>query len=127
MFDLIAHISRQRAWSRANFGPGYSANRVVDHIRKELVEIEQAPGDVSEWVDVILLAIDGAWRAGHTPEQVAAAIEAKQEKNELRDWPDWRTQDPKKAIEHVRPNSRPFNYGRDSLLFKKSNGQDWKT
>jgi hypothetical protein len=29
-------------------------------------------------------------------------IIAKQGKNELRDWPDWRTADPDKAIEHVR-------------------------
>jgi hypothetical protein len=27
---------------------------------------------------------------------------AKQDKNAARDWPDWRTMDPNKAIEHVR-------------------------
>lgn len=30
------------------------------------------------------------------------AIKAKQAKNEARDWPDWRTRDPDKAIEHVK-------------------------
>lgn len=48
------------------------------------------------------LAFDGAWRSGHTPEQIVAAIEAKQTKNEGRTWPDWRTAEPGKAIEHVR-------------------------
>lgn len=102
MFDLIAHLYRQRAFSRATFGPGQRTQGVCDHIRKELKEIEQAPSDLSEWVDVTLLALDGAWRAGYTPEQIAAGIAAKQDKNERRDWPDWRTADPDKAIEHVR-------------------------
>ena len=99
---LIAHLYRQRAWSRATFGPGMRTKGVCDHIRKELREIEESPGDLEEWVDVVLLALDGAWRCGATPEEIAAKIAAKQSKNELRDWPDWRTQDPDKAIEHVR-------------------------
>lgn len=110
MFDLIAHIYRQRAFSRATFGPGARTKGVVDHIRKELLEIERDPRDLHEWVDVILLALDGAWRAGHDPERIAAAISAKQSKNELRDWPDWRTADPEKAIEHVRKPARPEHY-----------------
>ena len=100
--DLVAHIRRQREWSRRTFGPGERAKGVVAHIRKELVEIEAAPADLEEWVDVILLALDGAWRAGYTPEEIAAAIEAKQTKNEGRQWPDWRTAPKDKAIEHVR-------------------------
>lgn len=87
--DLIAHIHRQREWSERTFGPGERANGVVAHIRKELAEIEAAPGDLMEWVDVILLAIDGAWRAGYTPEAIAHAIPIKQERNEGRRWPDW--------------------------------------
>ena len=59
-------------------------------------------GELEEWVDVIILAMDGAWRCGHTPEQIASAIVAKQTKNEGRTWPDWRTAEPGKAIEHVR-------------------------
>jgi hypothetical protein len=102
MFDLVAHLYRQRAFSRATFGPGDRAKGVVDHIRKELIEIEKAPADITEWVDVILLALDGAWRAGYAPEVIAMAIAAKQDKNECRDWPDWRAADPDKAIEHRR-------------------------
>ena len=101
-FDLIAHLKRQREFSLKTFGPGPRTKGVVDHIRKELVEIEANPGDISEWVDVILLALDGAWRAGWQPEDIAIAISAKQTKNENRKWPDWRTQSTDKAIEHDR-------------------------
>ncbi|AZO81302.1 hypothetical protein BLM15_09055 [Bosea sp. Tri-49] len=106
-FDLIAHLVRQRAFSLKTFGPGPRTKGVLDHIRKELAEIESDPSDISEWVDVILLALDGAWRAGWEPEAIAEAIEAKQTKNEVRNWPDWRTADPDKAIEHVRSAEKP--------------------
>jgi hypothetical protein len=75
---------------------------VVDHIRKELLEIEADPTDLKEWIDVIILAFDGALRAGYEPAEIAAAWLLKQNENEKRDWPDWRTADPDKAIEHVR-------------------------
>ncbi|PAS91980.1 MAG: hypothetical protein CGU28_17150 [Candidatus Dactylopiibacterium carminicum] len=101
-FDLIAHLQRQQLFSLNTFGPGIRTAGVSDHIRKELLEIEKAPADVTEWVDVILLAFDGAWRCGASPEQIASAIAAKQTKNECRNWPDWRTADPNKAIEHVK-------------------------
>lgn len=100
-----AHLTRQRAWSEATFGPGTRLLGVLDHIRKELLEIEQAPEDVEEWVDVIILAFDGAWRAGWEPQQIIDAIKAKQAKNEDRSWPDWRTASPDHAIEHVAENA----------------------
>lgn len=101
-YDIIAHITRQRAFSERTFGPGIRTAGVCDHIRKELREIEADPTDLEEWADVILLALDGAWRMGASPEQIASAIEAKLTKNENRKWPDWRTVEPGKAIEHVR-------------------------
>ena len=101
IFDLVAHLYRQRAWSRTTFGPGARTAGVIDHIRKELDEIEAAPTDIGEWSDVILLALDGAWRAGYEPGEIATAIALKQAKNEARSWPDWRHADPDKAIEHV--------------------------
>jgi hypothetical protein len=100
--NLALHLHRQRAFSLATFGPGRRTEGVVDHIRKELKEIEAAPEDLSEWIDVVLLALDGAWRSGATPEQIVDALQAKQLKNERRNWPDWRTADPNRAIEHVR-------------------------
>ncbi|HYH17528.1 MAG TPA: dATP/dGTP pyrophosphohydrolase domain-containing protein [Azospirillum sp.] len=107
-FDLIAHLRRQMEWSSRTFGPGYQVSRVLAHLRKELVEVESRPGDLEEWADVISLAFDGAWRAGHSPEQIAAGIAAKLAKNEARQWPDWRTAPPDAPIEHVRkPEEAP--------------------
>lgn len=100
--DLASLIHRQRSFSQRVFGPGKRTAGICDHIRKELNEIEAAPGDLMEWVDVILLAIDGAWRAGWTPEDIAVGVSDKIAENEGRSWPDWRTADPDKAIEHDR-------------------------
>ena len=102
-FNFRAHLQRQRDWSERTFGPGDRAKGVVDHIRKELNEIEADPGDLKEWIDVVILGLDGAWRSGASPEQIIAALVAKQTKNEARQWPDWRTAPTDKAIEHVRP------------------------
>ncbi|MCB4365433.1 DUF550 domain-containing protein [Hydrogenophaga taeniospiralis] len=105
-FDLVTHLHRQIAFSERTFGPGDRTAGVCDHIRKELREVQDdaAAGlpTLAEWVDVIILAFDGAWRSGATPEQITKAIVAKQSKNEGRKWPDWRTADPTKAIEHDR-------------------------
>ncbi|NVH64822.1 DUF550 domain-containing protein [Burkholderia pseudomallei] len=100
-FDMHAFLRRQRAFSARTFGPGRLTARVCDHIRKELTEVEAAPDDLREWVDVILLGLDGAWRTDATPEQITAAISAKLAENEGRVWPDWRTSDPNRAIEHI--------------------------
>lgn len=129
MYDIIPHLARQVAFSRATFGPGPRTKGVSDHIRKELVEIEEVyeandgnPGEepdspvheqaAVEWVDVAILALDGLLRAiwaahpGWTSEQVARCatdyIRTKQGKNERREWPDWRQSNPDQAIEHVR-------------------------
>lgn len=99
-FSFKDHLQRQREWSEKTFGPGPRTAGVVDHIRKELNEIEASPADISEWIDVVILGLDGAWRAGHSPQQIVEALVAKQTKNEGRSWPDWRTAPPDKAIEH---------------------------
>lgn len=101
-FDLIGHLVRQREFSERTFGPGMRTAGVVDHIRKELIEIEAKPTDLDEWVDVILLAFDGAWRTGADPVDIVAALVGKQMRNERRTWPDWRTAPAGKAIEHDR-------------------------
>lgn len=76
-------------------------------ITKELDEIRADPDDLGEWVDVIILAFDGAWRHGWEPDQIIAAIKAKQAKNEARTWPDWRTMSADQAIEHDRTLDGP--------------------
>ncbi len=101
-FDIIEHLQRQREWSERTFGPGTRTAGIIDHIRKELRDVESKSDDLSEWIDVAILALDGAWRAGYTPQQIVAAFAAKQAKNEARAWPDWRTMSPDKAIGHDR-------------------------
>jgi hypothetical protein len=97
-----AYLLRQRAWSREAFGPGRRTKGVIEHIRKELAEIEREPLDLGEWVDVVILAFDGALRAGHEPSSIIEAIRDKQAVNERRQWPDWRTMSEDEAIEHRR-------------------------
>lgn len=105
-FDLVAHVQRAREFSERTFGPGARTAGVVAHIRKELAEIEAAPDDLSEWIDVVILALDGAWRAGYSAEQIVDALAAKQAKNEARTWPDWRTAPADGPIEHVRDEAQ---------------------
>lgn len=116
--DLKQHLIRQMAFSHATFGPGERTEGVIDHIRKELVEVEEANGESSEWVDVVILALDGLTRRlaysldngniRRDPKEVAQIvcnmIEGKQTRNEGRTWPDWRTAEKGKAIEHIREN-----------------------
>lgn len=115
--DLAEHMKRQMAFSRATYGPGERTQGVCDHIAKEIEEIENSPDGglrSNEWVDVVILGLDGMWRAlaeeGTTwediPHVIAHLICCKQDRNEQRDWPDWRTADPNKAIEHVRSKDR---------------------
>lgn len=102
MTDLIQHIRDQKEFSEKTFGPYQKTSGIIDHIRKELVEIERDPCDLSEWIDVVILALDGAWRAGYSPEEIAAGLEEKHRINKARKWPDWHTADPDKAIEHIK-------------------------
>ena len=109
--NLFTHLCRQISWSRHTFGPDVRPG-VVDHIRKELKEIEASDYlDLEEWIDVVILGLDGAWRSlegtAYTgdlakADAIISMLALKQQKNEHRVWPDWRTADRSKAIEHDR-------------------------
>ena len=99
---IQTYYERQIEWSRETFGPALRTKGVIDHIRKELGEIEQKPHDLSEWVDVVILAMDGFWRHGGNAADLLPALLAKQKKNMARTWPDWRTMSEDRAIEHDR-------------------------
>lgn len=101
-FDILQFIREKNTWSEATFGPGKRTAGVIAHIRSELTEIEAKPDDVVEWCDVILLALDGAFRAGFTPTQVITALIEKQAKNTRRQWPDWRTKKEGEFSSHVK-------------------------
>lgn len=106
-FSLHKHLRRQAAFSAKTFGPGPRSAGVVAHIRKELVEIESDPEDLEEWIDVAILAFDGALRQGYSPHEIVEALVRKQAKNEARTWPDWRTVPEGQPIEHDRTHDAP--------------------
>lgn len=128
--NLEQHLKRHIAFSRAAFGPGERRKGCCDHIMRE-IEIEILPETVSaaeaasEWVDVVILALNGLTRAlvasgmpwERVPFTACQMIEAKQTSNEQRDWPDWRTADPEKAIEHIRyPEATAAQDGRPCTM-----------
>lgn len=111
--DLKQHLIRQMVFSKATFGLGRRMNGVLDHISKEIEEVKKSNGSPEEWVDIVILALDGLTReiwagsqykscADLVAQEAVMLIIAKQRKNEIRDWPDWRTTDTNKAIEHIR-------------------------
>lgn len=105
MKDLIFahHLARQWEFSKETFGPGERTHGIVNHITKELAEVIEANGyDLMEWIDIIILACDGALRCGYTPQQISDALDEKLTINENRKWPDWRQFTNGEAIEHVR-------------------------
>lgn len=165
--DWTDYLVRHLEWGWATFGTpqdGRGPLGPLDHALKEVEEIQANPTDIVEWVDAIILTIDGYFRAGGDAEVLKleriaylASVEyqswpsalrdlkdtltklltqpndhelwrhaiflsmvgyvqlnegstnellmqlfAKQRKNFNRTWPDWRKQDPNKAVEHVR-------------------------
>lgn len=92
--------------------------------KKEIAEMLEDGGAASEWVDIVILAMDGLTRqlayctgTRGCPELVAytacSMILDKQTRNEARSWPDWRTAPADKAIEHDR---RPDAHERQQLV-----------
>lgn len=131
MTDLIAHLIRQGAFGRATFGPGPRTEGVLKHIESEIEEVRRASAEgdldevVKEWTDIAILGLDGLIRAVRAREEAFNAqrmlslarpyithdevariavdnIVAKQAKNEMRDWPDWRGKSEDQPIEHDR-------------------------
>ena len=85
-FDLAKFTDEKFEWSLSTFGREVTTEGVVNHIRKELVEILDDPSDLEEWVDVIFLALDGASRAGYSGADVVGAVLKKYDKNIRRRW-----------------------------------------
>jgi hypothetical protein len=97
-----AVLSRLQEWNLSTFGPGTRTASTLAHIRRELIEIENSPADITEWADVIILAFNGVMRAGHAPQAVLDAVRSKLTENETRSWPDWRDIPDGTPIEHVK-------------------------
>jgi hypothetical protein len=97
---LIDYLEKQIGWSRATFGPSFRWKGILKHIRKELREIKAEPASLEEWIDVVILALDGAWRAGNSPAAIVDMLCRKQARNFARRWPPPGPDD--KATEHIR-------------------------
>ena len=110
--QLSDYINDHIKWSLHTFGPGRRAEGLIAHILKECDEVLKQPDDVVEWIDIAILAIDGAWRAemanngGKKPSYadlgwlLAQVFKGKQEINKNRKWPI--NTDETKPTEHVR-------------------------
>jgi len=72
------YLELQIDWSNRVFGSGPRTIGIIKHIEKELQEIQASPQDLSEWIDVVILALDGYWRAGGTPETIERDLWMKQ-------------------------------------------------
>jgi Protein of unknown function (DUF550) len=97
---LKEYLERQEEWSRKTFGDGPHTAGILDHIRKELIEVEQKPYDLEEWIDVMILAMDGFLRHGGHPKDLVRYLQRKQNINFAREWPPVTPGD--SAVEHIR-------------------------
>lgn len=100
--DFKDYVDKQIEWSQATFKDHPNIDSILGHLRKELDEIQQDPTDPYEWVDVIILALEGAWRiAGLSSTDIEQYLVQKQTINKLRKWPDVSTFPKGKPIEHI--------------------------
>ncbi len=100
-FDLARFLEAQKSWSEKTFGPGDRTFGICEHIREELNEVESSGGALIEWIDVVILALDGAWRSGHAPADIIEGLAFKFAANRKRRWPDWRKFTNGEPIKHL--------------------------
>jgi len=113
---LESYLTRQWAWSERTFGPGRRTLGILTHIRKELEEIVDNPTDLSEWIDVIMIATDGFLRHGGTITGFLPALLDKQRKNFARKWPEHRPEERSRGAREV---SEQEAYARAERLIEK--------
>lgn len=121
---LESFLMVQRHWSARTFGLGAGRWKgIVAHVEKELREIEQDPLDLDEWIDVIILGFDGAWRTGASNHAIISALFAKQAKNRRREWVV--SEDESVPAEHVKPRQRLSDVLYQSDPQAKQSFKDW--
>jgi hypothetical protein len=81
---IDALADEKSRWSLKTFGPGKRTRGLVEHIRRELDEILANPDDLTEPVDVILLAMDLYARAGGK-----SLLEDLRKKHNINTWRTW--------------------------------------
>jgi len=117
--DFKQYVARHRRWSQETFGKGEHTIGLLEHIKKECDEVLEAkkvlehPDNIYksrenkekllyEVIDIIILAIDLAWRLDFTLDEIESALFKKQVKNMIHKWP--KITDPNKPTEHIKEN-----------------------
>lgn len=95
-------LTEFKEWNFNTYGPGERLTGTIEHIKNELEEIEKEPHDLVEWVDVMMLAINGALRHGHEPQAIIDAFHKKFDINKKRKWKDWREVPEGEPITHIK-------------------------
>lgn len=57
-------------WADGVFGADAPLERLIDHIKEELDEVQADPNDRVEWADVLIMIMHGALRSGHTMTEI---------------------------------------------------------
>ena len=74
---LRAFMVDQIKWSSRTFGPSPRTEGILKHIAKELEEVRADPWDLSEWLDIVILGLDGYWRHGGLARTIMRDLNAK--------------------------------------------------
>ncbi len=99
-YDLGIYLIKQKQWSLKTFGNAKRTVGIIKHIKKELLEIRKQPDDLIEWIDVIILGMDGYWRHGGEPMKIMDVLLSKQNINFKRKYPFPNSED--EPSEHIR-------------------------
>ena len=80
-------LEKQIKWSKETFGDSKRTEGILKHIIKECDEVRENPEDLEEWVDIMILAMDGYWRHGGSPKMLMNYLENKLWINQQRIYP----------------------------------------
>ena len=72
-------------FQRRNF-PDQTLAAKLEHLRREVVELQDNPRDLSEWADVFILILGSANKAGLAAPELIALAHEKMAINENRKW-----------------------------------------
>jgi hypothetical protein len=99
--SMVSVLASQITWSAKTFGTEARKEGLLRHIERECNEVRTAESggsnELSEWIDIVMLALDGAWRREWSStfyttneavaEEVVTALLAKMAVNQAREWP----------------------------------------